>query len=119
MYLLRMPTPSGIRKVSVRLTPVERDELQRTRSRALPAEQARHAGLILMLPERKSYSAIRQALGCNPNYNYISRWKNRLRLSGWAGPYTRHPGRAVEKRTPALEARILEVPRAGRRLMVS
>jgi len=58
------------------------------------------------LAQGKSYLAIRQVLGCNPNY--ISRWKGRFEVEPLAGLYSHHPGRAVEKRTPALEARILE-----------
>ncbi|MBV8454200.1 MAG: IS630 family transposase [Deltaproteobacteria bacterium] len=97
-------------QASLRLTPVERDELQqRVRSRTLPAEQVRQARLILMLAEGKSYRAIRQALGCNANY--ISRWKARFKAERLAGMYSRHAGRAVAKRTPTLEARILEVTR--------
>jgi len=45
-------------------------------------------------------------LGCNANY--ISRWKGRFEAERLAGLYSHHRGRAVEKRTPALEARILE-----------
>jgi transposase len=97
-------------KARMRLTPVERDELQqRVRSRTLAAEQVRQARLILLLAEGKSYRAIRQALGCNANY--ISRWKGRFKAERLGGLYTRHGGRAVAKRTPALEARILEVTR--------
>jgi len=89
---------------------VERDELQqRMRSPTLPAEQVRQARLILMLAEGQSYRAIRQALGCNANY--ISRWKARFQAERLGGMYTRHAGRAVAKRTPALEARILAVTR--------
>ncbi len=99
-----------MRKASLRLTPVERDELQeRMRSRTLPAEQVRQARLLVMLSEGKSYSVIRQALGCNANY--ISRWKGRFKAERLGGLYTRHPGRTVAKRTPALEARILELTR--------
>src|SRR6476646_953440 len=90
-----------------RLTPSERTELRdRMRSRTLPAEDVRRARLILLLAQGKSYLAIRQVLGCNPNY--ISRWKGRFEAERLAGLYSHHPGRAVEKRTPALEARILE-----------
>ena len=90
-----------------RLTPSERKELRdRLRSRTLPAEDVRRARLILLLAQGKSYLAIRQVLGCNPNY--ISRWKGRFEAERLAGMYSHHPGRAVEKRTPALEARILE-----------
>src|ERR1700693_4088928 len=59
------------------LTPSERRELKdRMRSRTLPAEDVRRARLILLLAQGKSYLAIRQVLGCNPNY--ISRWKGRF-----------------------------------------
>ena len=76
------------------------------RSRTLPAEDVHRARLILLLAQGKSYLAIRQVLGCNPNY--ISRWKGRFEAERLAGLYSHHRGRAVEKRTPALEARILE-----------
>src|SRR5246127_2122392 len=90
-----------------RLTPSERTELRdRLRSRTLPAEDVRRARLILLLAQGKSYLAIRLVLGCNPNY--ICRWKGRFEAERLAGLYSHHRGRAVEKRTPALEARILE-----------
>jgi transposase len=89
------------------LTPSEGTELKdRMRSRTLPAEDVRRARLILLLAQGKSYSAIGRVLGCNPNY--IIRWKGRFETERLAGLYSRHPGGAVEKRTPALEARILE-----------
>src|SRR6202795_240053 len=90
-----------------RLTRSERTELKDSlRSRTLPAEDVRRARLILLLAQGKPYLAIRHILGCNPNY--ISRWKGRFEAERLAGLYSHHPGRAVEKRTPALEARILE-----------
>ena len=89
------------------MAPSERKELRdRVRSRTLPAEDVRRARLILLLAQGKSYLTIRQLLGCNPNY--ISRWKGRFEAERLAGLYSRHRGRAVEKRTPALEAKILE-----------
>src|ERR1700688_1874661 len=89
-----------------RLTLSERTELRdRLRSRTLPAEDVRRARLILLLAQGKSYFAIRQVLGCSPNY--ISRWKGRFETERLAGLYSHHSGRAVAKRTPALEARIL------------
>jgi transposase len=89
------------------LAPRERQELRaRVRSRTLPAEDVRRARLILLLAQGKSYLTIRQLLGCNPNY--ISRWKGRFEAERLAGLYSRHSGRAVEKRTPALEAKILQ-----------
>src|ERR1700730_17548563 len=91
----------------LRLTPSERTELRdRMRSRTLPAEDVRRARLIVLLAQGKSYLAIRQVLGCNPNY--ISRWKGRFEAERLAGLYPHYRGRAVEKRTPALEAKILE-----------
>src|ERR1700723_546227 len=96
-----------MREGEFRLTSSERTELRdRLRSRTLPAEDVRRARLILLLAPGKSYFAIRQVLGCNPNY--ISRWKGRFEAERLAVLYSHHPGRAVEKRTPALEARILE-----------
>src|ERR1700687_4931954 len=90
-----------------RLTPRERTELRdRMRSRTLPAEDVRRARLILLLEQGKSYLAIRQVLRCTPSY--ISRWKGRFEAERLAGLYSHHRGRAVEKRTPALEAKILE-----------
>jgi transposase len=95
-----------MREGEFRLTPSERTELRdRMRSRTLPAEDVRRARLILLLAQGKSYLAIRQVLGCNPNY--ISRWKGRFEAERLAGLYSHHSGRAVAKRTPALEARIL------------
>ena len=89
------------------LAPEEHKELRdRVRSRTLPAEDVRRARLILLLAQGKSYLTIRRLLGCNANF--ISRWKSRFEAERLAGLYSRHSGRAAEKRTPALEARILE-----------
>jgi transposase len=91
----------------LRLAWREREELKdRVCSQTLPAEDARRARLILLLAQGKSYLTIRQLLGCNGNY--ISRGKGRFEAERLAGLYSRHRGRAVEKRSPALEARILE-----------
>src|SRR6202140_4233751 len=96
-----------MREGELRLASRERKELRdRVRSRTLPAEDVRRARLILLLAQGKSYLTIRQRLGCNPNY--ISRWKGRFEAERLGGLYARHSGRAVEKRTPALEAKILE-----------
>ena len=89
------------------MTPSERRELrERLRSRTVPAEDVRRARLILLLAQGQSYLAIRQVLSCNANY--ISRWKGRFEAERRAGLYSHYRGRAVAKRTPALEARILE-----------
>ena len=96
-----------MRQGALGLTVSERRELKdRMRSRTLPAEDVRRARLILLLAQGQSYLAIRHVLGCNANY--ISRWKGRFEAERLAGLYSHHPGRAVAKRTPALEARILE-----------
>lgn len=89
------------------MTSAERNELvERARSRSARAEDVRRARLILMLSADCSYSEISRALGCNASY--ISRWKGRFLAERLAGLYSRHTGRAVNKRTPRLEARILE-----------
>jgi transposase len=94
------------------LTHAERNELlERARSRSGRADDARRARLILMLAADRSYTEIRRALACNASY--ISRWKERFLAERLAGLYARHPGRAVNKRTPRLEARILEWTRRG------
>lgn len=94
----------------IRLAPHERRELQaRVRSRTLRAEDARRARLILMLAQKKSYSEIQEGLDCPASY--ISRWKARFCEERLAGLYSRHQGRQADKRTPKLEARILECTR--------
>src|SRR5215813_5519338 len=95
-----------MREHALTLTFPERRELKkRLRSRTLPAEDVRRARLILMLAQGESYSQIQQMLACNRSY--ISCWKQRFVQQRLAGLYARHPGRAVSKRTPKLEARIL------------
>ncbi|SRR5712692_7966777 len=96
----------------VRLSSAERKELvERARSRVGRAEDARRARLILMLSSGKSYSEIVQPLACNRSY--VSRWKERFLSERLGGLYARHRGRAVAKRTPRLEAQILEWTRRG------
>jgi transposase len=92
---------------TVQLTASEQKELLfRARSRSIPAGDVRRARLILMLAEGKSYQAIQEELLCDATF--IVRWKKRFLKDRIAGLYARHPGRAVEKRTPRLEAKILE-----------
>jgi transposase len=89
------------------LTPQQREELEkRLRSRTLRADDSRRARLILMLADGETYAEIRKALNCNGNY--ISRWKQRFISDGLGGLYSRHPGRAITRLTPKMEARILE-----------
>ena len=90
----------------IRLAPPERRELvSRARSRTLRAEDVRRARLILRLARGDSYSEICSELNCNRHY--VSCWKTRFLEERIAGLYSRHRGRPVEKRTPKLEARIL------------
>src|SRR2546427_5544703 len=92
---------------TVRLTASEESELgSRARSRTLPAGEVRRARLILMLAEGKSYQMIQAELPCDATF--IVRWKQRFLQDRLSGLYARHPGRAVQKRTPKMEARILE-----------
>jgi transposase len=99
-------------QTKVRLRSAERNELvERARSRTARAEDVRRARLILMLAAGRSYNQIRRALGCNASY--ISRWKERFLAERLAGLYSRHAGRAVDQRTPRLEAKILEWTRRG------
>jgi transposase len=92
---------------TVELTASEEKELLfRARSRSIPAGDVRRAQVILMLAEGKSYQDIQEELRCDATF--IARWKKRFLEDRIAGLYARHPGRAVEKRTPRFEAKILE-----------
>ena len=89
------------------VAPHERRKLQwRARSRTLPSEDVRRARLILRLAKGEPYSSLAKAFGCNRSY--ISRWKKRFEEDRLSGLYSRHAGKTPEKRTPKLEARILE-----------
>jgi transposase len=89
------------------LTDEERLELeQRTRSRTLRSGDVRLARLLLALSDGATYAEITERLECDRAY--VSRWKKRFLEERLAGLYGRHKGRPVEKRTPKLEAKILE-----------
>jgi len=81
----------------------------RAGSRTLRAEDVRRAKLILALAHGDSYTEICASLSCDRKY--VSRWKGRFLKERIGGLYSRHPGRPVEKRTPRLEAKILELTR--------
>src|SRR6266571_1189277 len=88
------------------LSVAEREELERRlRLRTGPAEDARRARMILAIDRGDSYTEIAGALVCNRNY--ISRWKERFLEDRLAGLYSRNLGRAVNDKTPKLEAKIL------------
>lgn len=94
----------------LQVSAAERTTLEaRLRARTLRAEDVRRARVILMLAEAQSYTTIQAAVGCDARY--VSRWRQRFAEAGLAGLYSRHRGRAVERRTPKLEARILAVTR--------
>lgn len=92
---------------TLRLAIAERRELQsRVRSQTLRAGDVQRARLILMLSEGESWSDIQAQLGCSSAY--IQRWKQRFEEQRLAGLFARHRGRRLAKRTPALEAKILD-----------
>ena len=96
----------GMAQSGIRLSPPERQELEsRARSRVLRAGDGRRARLILMLSEGRTWSAIEQALRCSSAY--IARWQGRFQQQRLGGLFARHRGRPAQKRTPRLEARIL------------
>jgi len=90
----------------LKLTATERQTLEsRLRARALRVEDVRRARVILLLDAGRSYTTIQTTVGCDARY--VSRWRKRFVEAGLAGLYSRHRGRAVQTRTPQLEARIL------------
>jgi len=92
---------------TVRLLPAERRDLQsRLRSRTLRTGDVQRAKLILMLADGESWSDIQEQLGCSSAF--IQRWKRRFQEQRLAGLFARHRGRRAAKRTPALEAKILD-----------
>jgi transposase len=96
----------GMANQGVRLSIAERRELDsRVRSQTLRAGDVQRARLILMLAAGESWRDIQEQLGCSSAY--IQRWKQRFEAQRLAGLFTRHRGRRVAKRTPALEAKIL------------
>ena len=90
----------------MKLTETEMIELQRRASgRAVRAESARHARLILLLAEGLTWAQIRAKLDCSDSY--IDRWSKRFAADRLAGLFSRHAGRERYKVTDRLEARVL------------
>jgi transposase len=90
----------------MKLTETEIIELQRRASgRAVRAESARHARLILLLAEGLTWAQIRAKLDCSDSY--IDRWSKRFAADRLAGLFSRHAGRERYKVTDRLEARVL------------
>ncbi len=73
------------------VTDSERMELQRQSvSRNGRADAARHARLILLLAEGRTWAEIRAKLDCSDSY--ISRWSKRFATDRLAGLFARHSG---------------------------
>src|ERR1700675_4239921 len=90
----------------MKLTETEIIELQRRASgRAVRADSARHARLILLLAEGLTWAEIRAKLDCADSY--ISRWSKRFEIDRLAGLFARHAGRERYKVTDRVEARVL------------
>ena len=88
------------------LTEGERMELQQQSvSRNGRADAARHARLILLLADGRTWAEIRAKLDCNDSF--ISRWSKRFATDRLAGLFARHSGRERYKVTDRLEAQIL------------
>ena len=88
------------------VTDSERMELQRQSvSRNGRADAARHARLILLLAEGRTWAEIRAKLDCSDSY--ISRWSKRFATDRLAGLFARHSGGERYKVTDRLEAQIL------------
>src|SRR6218665_1134774 len=88
------------------LTEAEIVELrQQANGRAVRADLARRARLILLLAEGLTWSAIRAKLDCNDSYTAL--WSKRFAADRLAGLFSRHAGRQRYKVTDRLEARVL------------
>jgi transposase len=92
----------------MKLTESESTELQRrVNARTERAESARHARLILLLADGRTWAEIRAKLDCSDSY--IDRWSKRFTADRLAGLVARHAGRERYKVTERLEARVLGV----------
>src|SRR5512138_783728 len=92
------------------LTEFEQTELvRRSRSQSLRADDVQRARLILLLADGQSYEGISEQLKCSPTW--INRWRHRFLQARLAGLYSKHHGRKAHKRTPALQAKILDAAR--------
>jgi transposase len=90
----------------MKLTESERMELQRQAgARNGRADSARHARLILLLAEGRTWAEIRAELDCSDSY--IDRWSKRFAADRLAGLFARYAGRARYKVTDRIEARVL------------
>jgi len=84
----------------------ERSELQRQAgSRNGRADSARHARLILLLAQGRTWSQIRAKLDCSDSY--IARWSKRFVADRLAGLFARYARRARYKLIDRIEAQLL------------
>jgi hypothetical protein len=87
---------------AMELTKTELMELQRQASaRNGRADAARHARLILLLSEGRTWAEIRAKLDCSDSY--IDRWSKRFAADRLAGLFARHAGRERYKVTDRLQ----------------
>src|SRR6266705_723696 len=90
----------------MKLTKSERMELRRQAgARNGRADSARHARLILLLAEGRTWAEIRAKLDCSDSY--IDRWSKRFAADRLAGLFARYAGRERYKVTDRIEARVL------------
>ena len=90
----------------MKLTKSERMELRRQAgARNGRADSARHARLILLLAEGRTWAEIRAKLDCSDSY--IDRWSKRFATDRLAGLFARYAGRERYKVTDRIEARVL------------
>jgi transposase len=90
----------------MKLTKSERMELQRQAgARNARADVARHARLILLLAEGRTWAEVRAKLDCSDSY--IDRWSKRFAAERLAGLFARHAGRQRFKVTEQVEAKVL------------
>src|SRR5216683_4273255 len=90
----------------MKLTKSERMELQQQAGvRKGRADSARHARLILLLADGRTWAEIRAKLDCSDSY--IDRWSKRFATDRLAGLFARYAGRERYKVTERIEARVL------------
>src|SRR6218665_3182380 len=88
------------------LTEAEIVELrQQANGRSVRADLARPAGLVLLLAEVLTWSAIRAKIDCNDSC--VPLWRKPFAADRLAGLFSRHAGPQRYKVTDRLEARVL------------
>jgi transposase len=94
----------------IRLTPAEREELQRRlRRHTIAAAEARRAHIILLLAQGHSFAFIGGQLSCTDRT--INTWKQRFLSQRLAGLASRYRGRKAHPQSAQTQARILEAMR--------